>query len=275
MEKSPGLPKEKAGPVTETELPPRPWGRYELEEGCDLRIEVGPLALRVRRIGTEVWMAHVREDEDGTLDDESAEWTRWAAPEGSDSLRLSPCFPDRTLVVQPENPFHLLRGARIRVYVRVPLRVRLELEGQRSLVLSEIPTVILSDTWFGDVMEGELSYYLPTTARRTIEEKHFQPHLVACPIQLSNVSDDNLEVRDIALRVAHLSVFSQERRLWADETRARYRGASVGSDLRMSGKPPTEASDATLVCAPAVPAETGLRARTFARLMGRSFGSAS
>lgn len=262
--------------------PPRPWGDVDLEEDGERRTEIGPLRLRIRHSKGEIWLAHTRDHADGPGDRgavpgaDEPEWVRWAVPDGTHRVRLWPVFPDRPLVARPEKSFHLVRGAQVRVYVRVPLSVRVELPDPPEVTLQEIPTVTLSDTWFGDFTEGELTYYLPTTARREIRPEHFAPHLAACPLQLSNSSTDNLEVEKIALRVAHLSIFGRDGELWADETSVRYRGAEEGSEIRISGRPPREASGAALVTPPRVPRERGFRARTFARLLTLpGFGDAS
>nr|NIP60435.1 hypothetical protein [Gemmatimonadota bacterium]NIR80852.1 hypothetical protein [Gemmatimonadota bacterium]NIT89671.1 hypothetical protein [Gemmatimonadota bacterium]NIU33451.1 hypothetical protein [Gemmatimonadota bacterium]NIU37737.1 hypothetical protein [Gemmatimonadota bacterium] len=159
---------------------------------------------------------------------------------------------------------------RVRIYVRVPLWVRVELHGGATMRLTEIPSVILSDTWFGDFMEGELCYFQPTTARREVRPEHFDDHLAVCPILLSNRSQDPLAVEKLALRVAHLSIFRRGRELWADETRVRYRGDEAGSEIRSAHSPPSEAPDATLLTPPRTPADRGFRARTFSRLKGLS-----
>lgn len=264
-----------------TERPlPQPWGEYELDEEREREIEIGPLTLRVRFTGNEVWLSHESEDEEqGTEtrpgDGNEFEWSRWAVPEGARALRLTPVFPDRPIVARPEHAFHLVRGAKVGIYVRVPLRVRVELPEPDAVTLVEIPTHTLSDTWFGDFMDGELMYYLPTTARRRVRPEHFEAHLAVCPVRLSNASTDDLSVEKIAFRVAHLSLFARERELWADETIVRYRSAEEGSDIQMSGRPPPEAPDAELVSPPREPTVRGFRARTFARLMGLpGFGGA-
>lgn len=257
---------------------PGPWGELDLEDGDDRLLEVGPLRMRLRRSSGELWLAHARDD--GTaprdLEGETVEWNRWALPGTSHRLRLRPVLPDRPLVVEPEQSFHLVRGAEIRVYVRVPVRIQLEFSGRTDIALQEIPTVVLSDTWFGDFMEGEIAYYQPTTARREMRTELFASHLVVCPLQLTNPAPQDLEVKKIALRVAHLSIFGRDAELWADETRVEYRGEDVGSDLQMAGRAPVEARDATLLTPPRTPVGRGLRARTFARLRSLpGFGSST
>lgn len=258
--------------------PFRPWGDHDLVPGDDHVIRIGPLHLGIRFTGDELWLAHAEDEgtEDGAptgempVDASDLDWNRWAVPDGTSTLRLSPAFPDRPIVARPEHAFHLVRGAKVRIYVRVPLWVRVELAEPEAVTLAEVPARTLSDTWFGDPMAGELMYYLPTTARREVRREHFQPHLVVCPLQMSNTSTGDLDVEKISLRVAHLSVFGREGELWADETRVRYRSAEEGSDIEISGSPPAEARDARLVTGPREPTVRGFRARTFARIRGLS-----
>ncbi|MFP3947179.1 MAG: hypothetical protein ACLFWG_00485 [Longimicrobiales bacterium] len=257
-----------------------PWGRLDLPPGDDRAVGLGPLELRLRRAGEELWIARrwTREPPTaavetgggkvpaGAEEEAEPEWSRWAVPEGTTGVRLDPVFPDRPLVVEPEQTFHLVRGARVRVYVRVPLWVSVALTEPSKVSLVEIPTHILSDTWFGDFAEGELAYALPTSARREISPEIFALHLAICPLVLGNDAVDHLEVKKLCLRVSHLSVFARGPELWSDETRVRYQGEDQESQIRISGKVPSEAPDAERVMPPREPPARGFRARTFARL---------
>lgn len=254
-------------------LPP-PWGSHALPAEESLELEIGPLVLRARLRNHEIWLAHhpgdrvrPREETPPEPDEGAEEWVRWPVPPEASSIHLSPVLPPRPLVAQPELSFRLLSRAEARVYVRVPVWVRIEIDlGPERRRLAEVPAVVLSDTWWGGFADGELCYWLPTTARRRIDAAVFAPHLVVCPLQLLNGSAEELEVDRIALQVAHLTIFEDRGRLWADETRIRYRGDEEGSEIRMSGLAPAEAPDAVRIVAPRVPLPTGFRARAFARL---------
>lgn len=262
---------------------PAPWGRHPLPDDEPLSLELGPLLLRARRRAGEVWLAH--EPGDWTRAGRAAagartgagpagggedpeDWVRWPLPDAGTELELTPILPTRPLVAEPEFAFRLLPRARARIFVRVPLwvRVSVPLEGE-ARELTEVPTVTLSDTWWGTPTEGELCWWLSTTARREVTSEVFEPHVAVCPLALVNRSDDELPVEKIAVRVAHLTLFSDEGRLWADGTRIRYRGVEEGSDLEFSGRPPDEAPDAVRVVEPREEAPSrGFHARTFARL---------
>lgn len=199
-------------------------------------------------------------------------WSRWALPGEGTTLRLSPALPDRTLVVTPEQAFHLLPGSSARVFARVPvwIQIRIQQEGMVAAggeMALEIPSVTLSDTWWGSVMEGELAYWLPTSARREVDPARHRPHMAICSLHLLNRSGASLPVDRLAIRAAHLSLFLDGDILWSDEARVVYQGLAEGSQIELSGTPPTEATGAELVASPRVPVQRGLRARTFQRFL--------
>jgi len=253
-----------------------PWGSHSLPGDECATIRIGPSTLRVRSPDGEIWLAHVPGDGTrGTRTPEAAtdageEWVRWPVPGDAGSLHLSPVFCDRPVVVEPEQTFRLLPRTEARIFVRVPLLVRVRIPNAGGTTLTELPSMLLSDTWWGTLTEGEACYWLPTTARRRVDPGVFEPHLAVCPLQLLNRSDEELQVERIALRVPHLSVFVSDGDLWADETRVRYRGADEESHIQITGVAPGEAPGATRVTGPRAPLSRGLRARSFARLKGLS-----
>ncbi len=272
-----------------------PWGRRRLVSGETVDVALGPLHLRLRAEPGEIWIAHHREERldpareeparhpagdvhvfrDARRDEvgEEPEWVRWATgEEGVSELELRPRLPDRPVVVQPEQAFHVLPGAGARVYIRVPLWVQVLTVGDRPRPLLELATAELSDTWWGDFLHGELCYYLPISARRRIERAHFLPNAAVAPLDLRNRADEDLLVEKVALRVVHLGLFQGDAGLWTDETRADYRGEALGSDLVMSGRPPEEAGGAARVAEPRTPSVRGFRARTFSRLWSLGVG---
>ncbi len=197
-------------------------------------------------------------------------WSRWAPPGEVHEVELLPIFPDRPVAVDPETPFHLLPGASARIYVRVPLWVQVGIPpangGEKRLVLAAFPTVSLSDTWWGGMENGELAYWLETTARREMRQEFFEDHLAACPLVVTNHAASELRIEKLALRVAHLSLFVRDGELWSDECLVSYQGDQEGSQISVTGSPPSAAPDAVRIGAPRTPIHRGVRARTFGRL---------
>lgn len=163
-------------------------------------------------------------------------------------------------------PFHVIPGASARIYVRVPLVVSVNIADSEDTHLTEVPSVVLSNTWWGRVVDGELAYWLPTTARRHIGPEHFPPYLAVCPVLIQNRATESLEVEKVAIRGTHLSLFSTGSQLWGDQTTVVYRADEEGSEVDMTGAAPEQAAGATLISPAREPLSRGLRARTFARI---------
>lgn len=245
------------------------WGRHTVPADDEACLRLGPLELRFLRRSDELRLSWHRE---GEVEEVPRRWSRWAPGESwSGEIELAPAFPDRLVVVKPEEEFRLMQGARARIYLRVPMQVEVRIRPLPAPALASVPTVVMSDTWWGQVEEGELGYWLETRARRAIGTGEFAEHLCICPLQLENRAAEDLQVDKIALRVGHLSLYREGEHLWSDETRVRYLGEEEGSRIDMAGHPPGEATGAVRMAPPKVPMERGFSARTFARLRS-SFG---
>jgi hypothetical protein len=258
-------------PAPEATLLRPPWGRVPVPTEAPAVRRIGPrdvwLLFREGeiRVATALVPPESIAEEPSPQPPDGNPWARWATPEGERDVMLRPAFPNRAVVLEPEVPFSLLPRSQARIFVRVPLWIRVEVaDGDRTL-LQEIPTVEMSDTWWGGFLEGELCYWLPITARREVRPELMAPHLAVCPLHLTNRSLLDLEVERLTLRMVHLSLFQDELGFWSDESTVRYQGEAEGSQLEMSGRPPREAIDAVKVADPRVPVARGFRARTFAR----------
>jgi len=244
---------------------PAPWGVHDLRRG-ELEVSLGALWLRLRERAGEIWAAYGYEGDPPPSSPEPS-WNRWATSDWEGRVRLSPGFPDRPMVVDPEHPFRIVREAEARIYVRVPLWLHLDALGRSQTSLLRIPTVKNSDTWWGTFEAGELCYWHSTTARRCYDDTLFSPHLAMCPVQLVNRSTDSLPVEKIAIRPSYLSLYALGEQIWADETRVRYQGDAEGSQLDIGGEPPREAEGARVLAPPRMRMARGFRAMTFGRLM--------
>jgi hypothetical protein len=211
-------------------------------------------------------LPEVTSEEDRRAQLESLTWRRYVCPSPPDTFRLAPRMPDRPLILAGETLFDVRPGARVRFYVAVPAWISVRIPGADPEVLLEHPTSVLSATWFGDFFEGEHCYWTPTRSRTDPARLPRADHLVTCPIEVTNRSEDPLVVDKLALRVQHVSIFRDGDRLWADETRIAYLGGGEFSKIHWSGKPPREAQGATRLAEPMVKARKGLTAWTFDRI---------
>jgi hypothetical protein len=252
--------------------PQSPWGLLEIpEEGCSPRI-VGPLRFWCKWAAEELWVAyqHLKTEDPPPVDPTEVPagtaWSRWALKSSLSRLHIIPVFPDRSLVVRPEASFRMVPGASAKIYVRVPLWVRLEIAAAQRTHLLELPSVVLSNTWFGGYTEGELCYWVSSSARRQTNPDPSRPYLAICPIKIVNTSKEELFVEKLRLGVGSLSLYDASGQLWSDQTTVSYRGGHEVSQIDVAGRAPAEAPKARFLAPPRQPQRKGLAARTFSSL---------
>lgn len=190
-------------------------------------------------------------------------WKRWALRNGDHSTQFKPTLPDKSIMVKPESEIHLLKGSRVRTYTRVPIWILIEVIGETTVPIVEIPTQVLSNTWFGGFTDGELCYWLTTSARRSMPIELIQPHHAVCIMDIRNSSDLDLNLDKICLRVERLSLFDNGGYLWADDTVITYEGIEGDTQIRNDGVTPIEVPNAKKLNEPRHPHKRGLAERAF------------
>lgn len=253
------------------------WGSFQLDNHETRHLRTGNLNLWIRRRNDEVWIGHQYQErvEDGrNLGAEEPpsdlEWARWAPKDNPDTIKVMPVFSDLPMVISSEYPLKVASGSSITIYTRIPVWIRIS-AGKQATTLIELPTVKLSKTWFGTPMEGELCYWSTTKARRSLETVEKKPHLISCPITITNKTAEDLSFEKFCFRVERLKIFIYGNDLWADQVHITYHGEEQHSDISMSGKLPKGMEDAKLLSAPRKPIQRSLATRTFHKIFDDSF----
>ncbi len=254
------------------------WGAYALKADKPIRLNIGDAVIWCALAYDEIRICHSHDPElaHAGVEDlpDTMEWMRWAFKQKNPGLTITPIFPDRPLVVQPEASFRVAEDAKVRIYIRVPVWVRISLSGSTKTILHEIPSVVLSNSWFGDFVEGDLCYWLSSGARRTIEPDPARNYMAICPLILLDRSPEDLNVEKICLRASNLSIYEADGQLWSDETTITYKGKTEVSQVDVSGKAPKEAASAKCISEPRVKSKKSFSARTFASFKDLSTFSA-
>ncbi|MDI6402942.1 hypothetical protein QLX67_13120 [Balneolaceae bacterium ANBcel3] len=252
------------------------WDNLKLSEDAIVRRKIGPVTLFLKKVLNEVWTTSVYSDHVKKQPEslpEKPEWNRVALPEDCDEVHIRPVFPDKPVVIDTEYPYRIAVKTVSHVFCRIPAVIRITPVFDQSLLIAEIPTTELSLTWFGSPTEGELSFALSSTARRSLSADLLLPHLIVCPIHIHNKSEDELQFAKINLRVEKLSIFHVDDTLWADETNITYLGKDSQSEVEIKAVLPDEAKGAELLSNPRNPAKKSLAVRSFKLLRDFNLGS--
>jgi len=164
-----------------------PHSSVPLDDGENLRLEVGQLQLDVTRQPHEWSVTHVYwRNVPGRTTLEFGEETRrrYVIPDSCTEVSVKALLADRSVVTQPISPINLLPGASIRIYVSTPIWLDISV-GDRKLL--ELPSMRLSDTWFGlRTGPGEMCYSDSTRARLDVENLDQPPYKAVTPIHIRN-----------------------------------------------------------------------------------------
>ena len=251
------------------------WKTVPLTEGeKNTYLPIGPLRMWLKQRNEEIWVTNDYLGETGS-DELPGDiiWSRFAKDGAGNEVQIKPVFPDRPVIISSEFPLRIAAGSRIRIFTRVPVSVHLSM-GKKQEMLTEIPTIKLSKTWFGSPIEGELCYWQSTKARRSLEGLDAEPHLIRCPISIINKSEIDLNFEKFSFPVNQLSVFQKNEELWADETLIEYHGDEHESTISVTGKVSPDVGKATLLSAPRHPISHHFTSRAFKRLFDDTFISA-
>ena len=240
------------------------WEPVFLERDIEYYWRIGPLSFWMRHSEDEWLVASESQSTDADSEEvevsakrnkpEGLEWTRFVFSEESGTVQLVPALQDKAIVVGSEMEVKILPGNRALFFVSIPVWTRVLVgEKKKSCTLTEIPTVKLSNTWFGDPMTGELGYSLTTRARRTIDDSAISIYRAICPVTMKNSSPSALDFQKLCIHVEHLKVYKGKQRLWTNEVRITYVGEAQPSRIELSDKKPNFEEGCTLLCGERIP----------------------
>lgn len=169
--------------------------------------------------------------------DPERSYTRWILNSEVDCVHFQPKLPDRPIIVRPETPMCLMPKQSVKLFINIPIWLTVVF-GERMQEALEIPTQILSNSWFGPLSEGELCYAVKTTARLHHEELAPSVQRAVFPLEIKNASSEKLNFERLCLRPQYLSIFRGSTRLWTGKGRISYRGEENWSRLIYASGPP-------------------------------------
>jgi hypothetical protein len=261
------------------------WGDFKLSphEGGIWRI--GPLRLWIFHDENEWRLGH--EHSSDPLDDalelqgtmrrmpvEDFDINRFASNSKSETIQLVPRVADRPVVSQPDNPFHVMPGNEICVYLSTPIWIQVRTDNE---TLVDIPSFRPSDTWFGaDTISGELCYTSITMVRLNQNILPRRCNRALTCLHIKNHASDPLVLDHLKLPVPNLSLYTDSRaQLWTQSLRVERDEDGAMAQIRLEPHPPPELGETELVSEARTPMEENVFARAMNALMSHSKESKS
>jgi len=167
----------------------------------------------------------------------SSAWRHYLHHSGG-KTQPSPVLPDRPVVIRPDRALTLLPGQSTIFYLGLPVWFRLSTAGTRPARIFDEPLAVLTRTWFGDPITGELCWGLATRLHHSLDSVDIAPDHAVCPLMIENESETDLEFQKICIHVEHLSVFRGRARLWTNSLHAVFQGPDQVNQIEIAHEPP-------------------------------------
>lgn len=194
---------------------------------------IGPLSIFLRRRESEWSLAWEQADdltesihcasEPAAETPEHLVTSRYVFDRSPKSFCLKPRLLDRPLVVKTRQPVRIPAHQKTTFFISSPVSVAVLLSMPESprepeLLLEALPSLRLSDTWFGpDTREGELCYAARSEARHSRDELPLRPHRAVTPVTIENRSNQWLTIDRLSIPLPCLAVYGSDRgALWTD-----------------------------------------------------------
>ena len=252
------------------------WDPAPLKEDVFYRCSFSTLTVWLKRSGEDWHLASRKSEEQttaaalkqipGSRIPKDLSFSRWVVGGDLSTVRFVPAMPDRPIVVRPAVALKVPAGKDALFFTSIPVWVRVIAGSPEGITLCELPSLVLSNTWFGEPTAGELCYGLRTRAVRSLEEVETRTYVAVCPITVRNRAPKELNFERLCIRVEHLNVYQSPDRLWTNELEVRFQGEEQSSQVTIGREAPQFAEEPVKVCEARQQADKTLLAQSFSVL---------
>ncbi len=196
---------------------------FKLDEGQILRLRFGPLDLYIGHFFQE-WRVSWHSTNDyldnsfqlevpfnGSIPEILSSQIRYTYSRPCNSfIKITPILGDLPFVAKPTKPLMVLPGETVRIFMSIPLFLRIELEEPYSMI-EEIPVLHSPKTWFGETtIIGHVCY--ATRIKAVLDKKELvnRPYRAISQLVIENRGEDSLNVERLKVPAPHLSLFQRE-----------------------------------------------------------------
>jgi hypothetical protein len=242
------------------------WGPVSVSLDGNGSLQFGGLNVHFRRMENE-WHFAYSYGEENLRDPggEKKQWRRFVSA-AKESLELMPVLPDRPLVIRPEYQVSIFPGETAHFFISVPVWYRFTaVSGRKRMNIIDIPSNVLSNTWFGDKSAGELCYSLDVPFACTPDKLELGSTTVICTLAVRNSSEERLMFERLCVHVENLSIFVDDDTLWTSEIKVLFKGVDQISQIDIQDRSPKNV--------PAARKLTGPREISNKSILHRSFTS--
>lgn len=165
----------------------------------------------------------------------------------SNELILVPALPDKAVVFRNNKNIKISAGESAGLFFRIPLVAQFyfqEVKDENRLV--EIPLHRLSDTWFGEIDNGEPAYSIGSNYDQLLTEVQATSWEAISPVEIINNTASVLDLQRLILRVEDYNLYLKNRQILTSRANIEFKGqeqagsVNVGEQAKIHGEAPVQ-----------------------------------
>lgn len=235
------------------------YGKKQLEPGSSKLIDFASFTLGIKR-HTEGWFVKTFENDETSVEanvDDITTGTYYHTGK-SNNMILAPALPAKPMVLKGSR-LVISPHQRLTFYVKVPLM--LQLYSAKKLdenLLTEFPLKQISDTWFGESVNGEAAYALDSEQYLDLKEIVPDENFAVCPINIHNNDDAPLEIERLIIRVDQMNLLRFNGYIITSLVKLEYKGKNHLSSVNFGFSKALHGENHEIIAKPRNPEGKGL-----------------
>lgn len=228
------------------------WGPQALSSNEPFQKRIGMLDLEVQHTAQEwiiSWRHHGVPVSSRQL---NQQLLRIIKPGTGAQLNFNAVLPDRDVVARFDPALKIIGGGEVALFISMPAWVKVD-TGVDTVAdtLCAIPTLRMSDTWFGPMSAaGELSYALPYPPMTEMDGDR-GPHVAWTVIYIRNRASQVLTLDRLKIPAPRLTLFADVAgRLWTSCLFAERRDGDSDASVRIDHQPPESVGPCQMLAQP-------------------------
>ena len=246
------------------------------EFDTDYKLTIGAVELYVKSLKNE-WQfsyRYITGDETknekevliSTLKDlrkDGLELMRFVRDDDDNAIQIRPRLANKNIVAKPYMPLFLPSQQTVTIYISTPVWLAI-FQNQQSRPLMELPTFILSDSWFGPTPHiGELCYASLFSGRIDLSSLPRRASRIITPVTITNNGIDNLKLEKISIPCDYLAIYANSaNELWTPTLSIVRETDQSKTRMSIDKKLHPKLLDAKRIAEPRVLDQTGLLSKT-------------
>lgn len=155
----------------------------------------------------------------------------------SNELLLVPALPNKAVVFRNNKNIKISAGESASLFFRIPLTIQFyfqEVKDENRLF--EILLQRLSDTWFGEMDNGEPAYSIGSNYDNSFADVRATAWEAISSVEIINNTSSVLDLQRLILRVEDFSLYLKNKQLLSDYTTIEFKGQEHAGSVNLSLK---------------------------------------